>query len=53
MVVIGFVAGVTIDRPGALVAHAQGLCSALNNTGEALLSRGYNDMAQFILHSAK
>ncbi|CAM9721252.1 unnamed protein product [Scytosiphon promiscuus] len=45
--------GVTVDRPGALVAHAQALCSVLNETGEALLSRGYTDMAQFILHSAR
>lgn len=45
--------GVTVDRPGALVSHVQALCSVLNDTGEALLSRGYADMAQFILHSAK
>ncbi|CAM9424604.1 unnamed protein product [Ectocarpus fasciculatus] len=45
--------GVTVDRPGALVSHAQALCSVLNETGEALLSRGYTDMAQFILHSAR
>lgn len=46
-------AGVTVDKPGALVSHVQALCSVLNATGEALLSRGYADMAQFILHSAK
>eukprot|EP00903_Cladosiphon_okamuranus_P006645 g6488.t1 len=45
--------GVTVDRPGALVSHAQALCTVLNETGEALLSRGYADMAQFILHSAR
>lgn len=45
--------GVTVDRPGALVSHAKALCSALNGTGQALLSRGYADMAQFILHSAR
>ncbi|CAB1097066.1 unnamed protein product [Ectocarpus sp. CCAP 1310/34] len=45
--------GVTVDRPGALVSHAQALCSVLNETGEALLSRGYTDMTQFILHSAR
>lgn len=42
-----------MDRPGALVSHAQALCAVLNETGEALLSRGYADMAQFILHSAR
>lgn len=46
-------AGVTVDRPGALVSHAQALCTVLNETGEALLSRGYADMAQFVLHSAR
>eukprot|EP00752_Nemacystus_decipiens_P009464 g8462.t1 len=45
--------GVSVDRPGALVSHAQALCAVLNETGEALLSRGYADMAQFILHSAR
>lgn len=46
-------AGVTVDKPGALVSFAQALCSVLNSTGEALLSRGYSDMAEFIMHSAK
>lgn len=48
-----YATGVTVDRPGALVSHAQALCSVLNETGEALLSRGYTDMAQFVLHSAR
>lgn len=45
--------GVMVDKPGALVGHVQALCSVLNSTGEALLSRGYSDMAQFVMHSAK
>ncbi|CAM9414394.1 unnamed protein product [Ascophyllum nodosum] len=47
------ISGVKIDRPGALVSHAQALCSVLNDTGEALLSRGYSDLAQFIMHTSK
>ncbi|CAN0497823.1 unnamed protein product, partial [Discosporangium mesarthrocarpum] len=45
--------GVTVEKPGPLAGLASAFCSALNQTGEALLQMGYRDMAQFVIHTAR